>query len=84
MRTTLTIDDLIAAELKRKMLNDTGKTFKKVVNETLEKGLRYDEELLKKPVKPFKVRARNLKAKPGINFDKISELLELIEGAEYR
>lgn len=84
MRTTLTIDDRIATELKRKVRNGEGKTFKGVVNETLQNGLLYEEKFAKKPVKPFKIKGRNLKARPGINFDKISELLAMIEAPDFK
>ena len=39
MRTTLTIDDRIAAELKR-IAHESAKSYKTVVNETLRAGLR--------------------------------------------
>jgi len=84
MRTTLTIDDRIATALKRKMTTTEGKTFKSVVNETLQNGLLYEEKLKEKSVKPFKIKGRNLKARPGMNFDKIGRLLEMIEGPDYR
>lgn len=38
MRTTLTIDDALAKELKKRAL-ETGQPFKEVVNETLRMGL---------------------------------------------
>ena len=51
MRTTLTIEDTLAGELKQRAL-ETGKPFKQVVNETLLKGLQ---------VRPQKPRAYRLK-----------------------
>ena len=84
MRTTLTIDEPIAADLKRKMQSGNGMTFKKVVNETLKNGLRYEKDLEKKSRKLFKIKARNLMAKPGFNFDKIGELLAIIESPDFK
>jgi hypothetical protein len=81
MRTTLTIDDDIAAKLKSKVKKSKDKSFKEVVNETLRLGLMAEQET---PIKPFKIKARNLGAHPGLNFDKISELLEQIEGPFYK
>lgn len=43
MRTTLTIDDRLASELKQRAL-ETGKPFKQIVNETLLMGLRRQHE----------------------------------------
>lgn len=84
MRTTLTIDEPIAADLKRKMQSGNGMTFKKVVNETLKNGLRYEKDLEKKSRKLFKIKARNLMAKPGFNFDKTGELLAIIESPDFK
>jgi len=49
MRTTLTIDDRLAAALRKKAFEED-KTFKAVVNEVLQKGLEYP------PQKPAKER----------------------------
>ena len=80
MRTTLTLDEDVRAKLEAEM-RKTGKSFKETVNETLRVGLAARP---KKPVKPFKIYARDLGLRPGYNLDKISELLEQIEGPWHR
>lgn len=82
MRTTLTIEDDIAAKLQKKLKKSEGKTFKDIVNETLRLGL-LSEGNLKKTGK-FKVRSRALGVKKGLNYDNIGELLEQIEGVAHK
>jgi hypothetical protein len=77
VRTTLTIDDDVAALLKKET-RKSGEPFKQVVNRFLRLGL-----TAKPPArKPFKVTPINL----GLprDFDKVEELLEYLEGPEYR
>jgi plasmid stability protein len=79
-RTTLTLDDDVAAKLKAEM-RKSGKSFKETVNEILRMGL------LKAPVQPkkrFKVRAKDMGLKPGYSYDKPWELIEQIEGPGYK
>lgn len=77
MRTTLTLDDDVAA-LLNKEVRKSGEPFKQVVNRYLRLGLTAS----KQPPKPFKVKPINL----GLprDFDKIEELLEYLEGPEHR
>jgi hypothetical protein len=77
MRTTITLDEDIAAKLKAQM-RKTGASFKDVVNEMLRTGLVLSEKASKQ--EPFKVNARPLGLRPGLNYDSASELLEQIEG----
>lgn len=77
MRTTLTLDDDVRAKLEAEM-RKTGRSFKETVNEVLRVGLNARGEA--KPAKPFKIYARDLGTRPGINFDNIEELLDQIEG----
>ncbi len=77
MRTTLTLDDDVAALLKKEA-RKSGEPFKRVVNRFLRVGL-----TTKPPArKPFKVTPINL----GLprDFDKVEELLEYLEGPDYR
>lgn len=78
MRTTLTLDDDVAALLKRQA-RKTGEPFKQVVNETLRRGLIADKQPTRKP---FKVKPINL----GLprDFDKVEDLLEYLEGPGHR
>ncbi len=80
MRTTLTLDDDVAAKLKAEVRR-SGNSFKQVVNEVLRRELNNPAA---KEVPPFKVKARPLGERPGLNYDNISELLEQIEGPDYK
>ncbi len=81
MRTTLTLDEDVAAKLKAE-IRRTGKPMKTVVNESLRVAL--TESLKDKPVKPFKVHARPLGLRPGLSFDNVWKLIEEIEGENYK
>jgi hypothetical protein len=80
MRTTLTIEEHLARELKR-IANRTGKPFKQVVNDTLQAGLRN----LDAGPKPKRYRLRSVslgKVRPGVNLDKASALADSLEDQE--
>lgn len=77
MRTTLILDEDVAAGVKAEARR-SGKPFKAVVNELLRAAL----HLRRKPraVPPFKVRARPLGVRSGLDYDRIAELIEHVEG----
>lgn len=78
MRTTLTLDDDVAARLRAEARR-TGRPFKQVVNECLRRGLLRPRRAAGRA--PFRVVARDLGAlKPGLSLDNIAELLEVVEG----
>lgn len=79
MRTTLTLDDDVAAKLKE-LAGKTGKSFKQAVNDAIRLGLNASRE---PAPEPFKVLARSLGSK-GFSYDKIEELLDIAEGPERR
>lgn len=79
MRTTLTLEDDVAARLLELQKN-TGRTFKEVTNDTLRAGLERQLAVHKATRPRFKVKARKLGSRPGLNYDNIGELLEQIEG----
>jgi hypothetical protein len=79
LHTTLPLDDDVAAAIDEAM-HRRGQTFEETVNESLRAGLR----LLQDSPRPFKVQARALEARPGLRFDKISELLDELEGPDHR
>ena len=81
MRTTLTIDEDVAAKLKAEMRR-TGKSMKEIVNEYLRRGLNSKREL--ESVAPFKVRAWNLKLREGLSYKNVGALLGQIEGPIHR
>jgi hypothetical protein len=80
-RTTLTLDEDVRAKLQAEM-KKTGKSFKETVNETLRVGLLSRQQTQKQ--KPFKVRAKNLGLKPGYSLDKVWDLIEEVEGPDYK
>lgn len=78
MRTTITLDDDVAAKL-RSLSRRTGRAFRDVVNDVLRRGLARPPAVAGR--KPFRVVARDLGAlRPGLNLDNIAELIERVEG----
>lgn len=77
MRTTLTLDDDIAAALKDAS-HRTGKTFKAAVNETLRAGLAAGAVPAKR--KRYRVVPASLGGvRPGIDLDKALQLADALE-----
>lgn len=82
MRTTLTIDDQIAAELK-KLAFESGKSFKEVVNESLRRGLSSHWQAPKS--RPYRVKPISLGGPlPSVDLDKALQLAEILEDEEGR
>ncbi len=81
MRTTLTLDEDVANQLKEEISN-TNKSFREIVNYYLRIGLNRKKE--EKHPKRFRVKTRKLGPRPGLNFDNISELLEQVEGSLHK
>jgi hypothetical protein len=81
MRTTLTLDEDVAAKIDEH-LRKRGGTFKDTVNDLLRAGLQAGSET--KKVKRFKAKARALGRRTGIDYDNIGDLLEHIEGSSHR
>ena len=77
MRTTLTLDDDVAAKLRTETRR-TGRSFKEIVNTMLRRGLAAQKQ--RDALPRFVVRARPLGLRPGLDYDKTSDLLEQIEG----
>jgi hypothetical protein len=82
MRTTLTIDDDVAAELER--LRRTGDaSLKMLVNDALRRGLQ-ELALPPKKRKPFRTRSFDGGRLLVASIDNIGELLAEVEGEWYR
>ena len=81
VRTTLTLDDDVAAKLKAEA-RMTGRPFKEAVNSCLRAGLSVRK--LAAAAGPFRVKPREMGLRPGIDIDKISVLLDDLEGPEHR
>jgi hypothetical protein len=80
VRTTLTLDDDVAAKLRAEA-RKSGEPFKQIVNRVLRTGL--DIRVRAASIPPFKVKARPWGNK-GFNYDKVWELIEQLEGPYYR
>lgn len=79
MRTTLTIDDHLAAELK-KAAHESNRSFKEVVNETLQAGLRARGRPRRRP---YRLRSVSLgPARPGVNLDQALRVADALEDEE--
>jgi hypothetical protein len=82
MRTTLTLDDDVAAKLKAESRR-AGRPFRDIVNETLRRGMA--SRRLGSARQPFKVAARDLgHLRAGLSLDNVAELIEQVEGSLHR
>jgi hypothetical protein len=82
MRTTLTLDDDVAAKLTAEARRSS-RSFREVVNETLRRGLAH--RAAAQPRRPFAVVTRDLGAlRPGLRLDSIAGVLEQVEGPLHR
>ena len=82
MRTTLTLDDDVAAELERlRKTRDLGR--KRLVNEALRLGFRQMAEA-PKPKKPFRTKSFHTGGVLVKSIDNVAELLAEIEGETFR
>lgn len=82
MRTTLTLDDDVAARLER-VREKRRQTLKAVVNEALRAGL----EALDKPrpaAKPYRIRPFNLGPSLVGSLDNVEEVLSRAEGEDHK
>jgi len=79
VRTTLTLERDVAERLQKE-LRRSGKAMKTVVNEALRLGL----GMAGKPVRPppFQVRPHAFGFKPGIDLDRINQLVDELEAEE--
>jgi metal-responsive CopG/Arc/MetJ family transcriptional regulator len=79
MRTTLTIDDDLARELREKA-HKTGSPFKEVVNKAIRAGL----EDMDKPrqIKPYKCKTYSLGYPPSADLDHALNLANRLESEE--
>jgi len=72
-RTTLTLDDDVAAGLAREVRR-AGRSFRDVVNAALRRGL-----LTATEDAPFRVDAEDLGRRPGVEIDDVEGLLDLLD-----
>ena len=77
MRTTLTLDDDVAAKL-RELAQRSGRSFKDIVNDALRRGLSTGAKPLEKSP-AFKVRLRACGFRAGIDIGKLNQLVDDLE-----
>ena len=82
MRTTLTLDDDVAALLKR-LRRARGGGFKDLVNKALREGLKHMSSPPKKR-RPFQTRSADLGRCLVGNVDNVAEVLAVAEGESYK
>jgi hypothetical protein len=77
MRTTLTLASDVAERIRQETRR-TGKTMKAIINEALRVGLGI------RPARPrrFRVQAHPFGFRPGIDLDRMNQLLDEIEAAD--
>ena len=80
MRTTLTLEPDVARRVESE-LRRTGKTLKAVINDALKVGLGLSDQL--DQLSPFKVEAFAMGLKPGIDRDRMNQLVDELEVEEF-
>lgn len=82
MRTTLTLDDDVAAKLRAEA-HRANRPFRDVVNDILRRGLASRRATA--PRQQFQLAVRDLgDLKPGLSLDNVGELMEQVEGPLHR
>jgi hypothetical protein len=80
MRTTLTLDDDLAAILEQER-GRKGMTFKEIINCTLRRGLSAEQVPL--PSSPVVTRPHSFGFKPGVDLDKLNQLTDELEAEAF-
>ena len=79
MRTTISIDDKLLGDAKRRAA-ETQRTLSTVVEDALRAELGRAPGARARPIKEKVVTFRGKGLKPGVNLDSTSELIEVMEG----
>ena len=83
MRTTLTLDPDVAMKLKKRMAEEK-LTLKETLNQALRRGLKALEVAeTEQKRKPFKVIPHSFGFKPGIDLNKLNQLVDELEAEEF-
>lgn len=77
MRTTVTLDPDVAAKLKQ-IARDQDISFKEALNSSVRRGVEHSETT----PQPYRLHARRLEARPGVDLDKALRLAGELEDAE--
>jgi len=82
MRTTLTLDEDVAAKLRAESRR-AGRPFREIVNETLRRGLASRRAASSRL--NFKIEPRDLgNLRPGLSLDNVADLIDQTEGSLHR
>jgi len=81
MRTTLTLDEDVARQL-REISRRNGESFKEVVNSTLRKGLRTGEKTAQR-LPRFEVKAKACGFQPGVDVLRLNQLNDELEMEDF-
>jgi hypothetical protein len=81
IRTTVTLDEDVFERLKEASRAERV-PFRKALNEVLRAGLLAREQ--PPPRRKFRIVPHHMGVRPGLSYDKVSALLELAEGENYR
>ncbi len=79
MRTTLTIEPDIAAEIERRRRD--GVPLKRIVNRLLRRGIEADAEAPLLP--PYRTRTFDLHLRPGVDELKLNQLVDELEADDF-
>lgn len=79
MRTTLTLEDDLAAVLKE-TASASGRSFKEVVNQTIRQGL---GQRVAGHVDPPRTRPHRFGFRPGVDLDKLNHLVDELEAEAF-
>lgn len=82
MRTTLTLDDDVAAALER-LRRKRDASLKELVNEALRRGIRDLTAPPPRPRKPYRTRTVDL-GKPRVPLDNVKDILEMLDEEDFR
>jgi hypothetical protein len=80
IRTTVTLDDDVAARVKRES-RSRGASFRDTLNDLLRVALLSSANM---PRRTLKIKPVPMGYKPGLNYDSIESLLEYGEGEQHR
>jgi hypothetical protein len=80
MRTTLTLDDDVAALLREEM-ERSRRPFRHIVNQALRLGLLSGTPASRRT--PFRTRPHPFRFKPGVDLDKLNQLADELEAGAF-
>ncbi len=81
MRTTLTLDDDLAAQL-RQIAQRSGESFKEVINSTLRRGLSHGAKPAPRLTR-FRVQPKACGFRPGVDVTKLNQLADELEMEDF-